>query len=72
LAPAQIWQFILQNFENYDNIIIAGHQPYLGIISGRFLFGAGIHIDAASFIAMEFKDYLPTDIEQGFAKEITP
>jgi phosphohistidine phosphatase SixA len=70
LTPAVIWQFLVSKLKNFDNVIIAGHQPYLGIISGELLYGAAVHISAADFIAMEFNEYLPMEIEHGFAKEI--
>lgn len=66
----QIWSSILGKLKNYNGVIIVGHQPYLGAISGRLLTGASIPLDAAGFIVLEFKRYLPMHITQGFAKEI--
>jgi phosphohistidine phosphatase len=65
-----IWQFMTDKLHQYDNIIVVGHQPYISTIAGRMLLGAGMPVPTAGFVALEFENYLPLEMQQGFAKEI--
>jgi len=69
LPASAVWDLIVKRFENFDNILVVGHQPYLGTIAGDLLYGASIGMNTAGFLVLEFKEYLPFELEQGFAKE---
>jgi phosphohistidine phosphatase SixA len=70
LTPLQIWQFLLNSLKTFNNVIVVGHQPHLGIIAGELLYGAAVPLATANFITIEFKDYLPLELNQGFASEV--